>query len=275
MAVDVQLAVNYSQVAVRLIERGAIAVDLFKCPTDNDLIVAAEVERPVFVHGDLWIGSGTLDEACLQEWAKFARVGATRWLNVHFAPQTDGSTRTGSVDARREAIRDRSARDLKELIRRYSRQRVAVENVPWERRSDFPIDVLAVDPGLLTEVVESAGVGFILDLAHTRMAALELQIDPWELIDGYPTSRLVELHVAGIAVDQNGRLRDSMPMSEEDWLLVDRAIRKISDREWPVPLVIALEYGGEGDHFSWRTDEGDLERQFRRLQETVSQRVPR
>ncbi len=275
MTFEVRVAVNYSRVAADLVDRDVIQIDLFKCPADNELIIAAESTRPVFVHGDLWIGNETLDEDRLHTWATFSRVGATRWLNAHLAPTVDSLAGIQQPAARRTTVLERLHEDLVELIRRYSKNRVAVENVPWEKRADYPIDRLAVDPEVVSEAVHSTEVGFILDLGHVRMAALELGIDPWDLLDGYPTSRLVELHIAGVAVDDSGRLRDSMAMGDLDWTIVEGALERIRLGDWPTPSVIALEYGGEGDHFSWRTNPNELETQVCRLQDAIAQQTSR
>ncbi|MCA8960650.1 MAG: DUF692 family protein [Planctomycetes bacterium] len=249
-----------------------VAIDLFKCPASNDLIVSAESVRPVFVHGNLWIGDGDLDEHRLNEWATYSRVGATNWLNLHFAPTASSLAEVESLDERRCLALARAGTELEELVRRYSRRRLAVENVPWERRSDYPIDRVAIDPVALSRIVEEHEIGFILDLAHVRLAAMELECDPWDLLDHYPCRRIVELHVAGIAPDDEGRLRDSMPLADADWSIVQGALDRIADGRWRAPSVVVLEYGGEGEHFAWRTDREAIVSQVERLRHELERR---
>ena len=93
--------------------------------------------------------------------------------------------------------------------------------------------------------VEDEGAG-VLELTDPLLAPAD------DL--GRRAAQVQVVGVAGVAVDNDGRLRDSMPMAEEDWELVDRALEEISTGAWPTPNVIALEYGGEGVFLIQRED---------------------
>ena len=73
----------------------------------------------------------------------------------------------------------------------------------------------------------------LLDLAHARWSARTLASPVTRFIDAHPLSSLVELHVTGLGLDQDGRQRDSMPMEEGDWGLLEWALDNIAGGRWP------------------------------------------
>lgn len=56
------------------------------------------------------------------------------------------------------------------------------------------------------------------------MTCKYLKTDVYDYIKKLPLDRLKELHITGIQQDGNQRLRDSMPMTEEDWDLAEYCI---------------------------------------------------
>ncbi|SET51885.1 hypothetical protein SAMN05421676_105165 [Salinibacillus kushneri] len=84
-----------------------------------------------------------------------------------------------------------------------------------------------------------------------------------------PLHHLKELHITGIQADKNARLRDSMPMTDEDWNLAKWVIQQINAGYWPEPWGVAFEYGGIGPKFEWRSDEEVLSQQLPYLYEMV------
>jgi uncharacterized protein (UPF0276 family) len=104
------------------------------------------------------------------------------------------------------------------------------------------------------------------------MAAEELGVQVRPFIEDHPLHRLRELHVTGLGEDAEGRMRDSMPMLECDWHLFAWALDQIAAGAWPRPWIIALEYGGVGPHFEWRTDADVLEEQLSRCVTLLEER---
>jgi hypothetical protein len=79
------------------------------------------------------------------------------------------------------------------------------------------------------------------------------------------------MHITG-AVHDGSRLRDSMPMTEADWDLAEWSLNKALDGAWRRPWIVALEYGGLGPTFEWRSDIGVLESELKRLDKLVRKR---
>jgi len=262
----VLLAVNYSPAAERLLAAGEIEIDLFKCPPWPAVISAAERCRPVMVHFDFQAGQGPPTAAELTATAGWLERTSTHWINTHLAPPAvDGETAgAASERALRQAVSD-----LEVLDKHFGIARVMVENVPWERRSDYPIDRVAADPRLLRTVIETTGCGLLLDLAHSRLAAEELGVAAEEHLNAHPTCHLAELHVTGLGNDATGRRRDHMPMDPRAWQLLDLALNAIAAGHWRRPWAVALEYGGVGQLFEWRSQPRVLGRDLRRLAELL------
>jgi uncharacterized protein (UPF0276 family) len=267
-----KLAVNYSPAAAALLDRGAVDFDLFKCPPWPEVIAAAGELRPVFVHLEAHAGQGRPGTGDLDGVAEMVRATSTPFVNTHLAPlRRDLDAGLGSepdadsAESRRARARRRVLADVDVLVARFGAGRVAVENVPWERRPDYPIDRVAATPELMGEVLRASGAHLLLDLAHARLAAEELGCDPETLVAPLPTDRLAELHVTGLGYDAGGRRRDHMPMTGDDWRLLEWALGEIAGGRWRRPWAVVLEYGGVGPLFEWRSDRAVLARQLPRL----------
>lgn len=257
-----RLAINYSPEALALLDEGVLELDLIKLPAWPDLVARVRAERPeeVYVHFGFHLGTSGLDPEQLDLAAEYLEQGLARHLNCHLAPSS------------REAGAGQVERELGELVERFSAGRILVENVPWMDLPDYPIDALAAEPVYVSEVVHAHGCGLLLDLAHARISCLELGLDEREHLTAHPVEALRELHVTGVARVEGGPLRDSMPFSAADWELVTWALDRIADGDWPTPEIIALEYGGIGSRFEWRTDARVLREQGPRLIELLRER---
>ncbi len=257
---------NYSPQAERLLAAGEVEIDLFKCPPWPGLIAAAKRWRPVMVHFDFQAGQGSPTAADLAAAADWIERTSTYWVNTHLAPPTvDGE----SVGTATERTLRQAVSDIEVLGKRFGPATVVVENVPWERRSDYPIDRVAADPLLLSTVVETTGCGLLLDLAHSRLAAEELGVAAEDHLYAHPNRHLAELHVTGLGNDAEGRRRDHMPMDPRAWQLLELALGAIAAGRWRRPWAVALEYGGVGPLFEWRSEPRVLRRDLRRLAELL------
>ncbi|HEY8416110.1 MAG TPA: DUF692 family multinuclear iron-containing protein, partial [Thermaerobacter sp.] len=122
----------------------------------------------------------------------------------------------------------------------------------------------AVEPEVIGRVVAETGCGFLLDLAHARITAASLGLDPRRYVAALPVHRLCELHVTGLGHDGR-RERDHMPLREPDWDLLTWTLDQVEAGVFARPWVLACEYGGAGPAFDWRTDPAVMADQFPRL----------
>lgn len=255
-----QLAINYSPQAGKLVDEGIIDVDLFKCPTASDPVVAlhrpgllddARAIRPIYVHFPL----NALDQTGV-DWAEVDDVlesTETRYVNLHLiATNADfPGVDPASVDQRvLDIVADRFVEGVGQVVGRYGADRVIVENVPYAAAWKFLR--ACVEPEVIRRVVDETGCGLLLDLAHARITAQALGVDPIEYVGHLPVASLRELHVTGTGDGEE--LRDSMPMNADDWSLLEWASAQIHSGDWSRPWAAAFEYGGIGPIFDWRSD---------------------
>ena len=185
-----------------LLAAGEIDVDRLKAAgwMDEARLAAVRAQRPVLLHlddGVIWPRSWRWAD----ERARLAGSCGTPWLSVHLdlgwtflAYRWRGPQPVPRALARRWALR--SLRRLQETCEAFVSERpaVLVENMPrWV--SSRPAYI--ADPAFISAVVEESGCGFLLDLAHARVAAHHQGEPVHDYLLRLPLERLVEVHVSG------------------------------------------------------------------------------
>ena len=75
-----------------------------------------------------------------------------------------------------------------------------------------------------------------------------------------PLDLVKEIHAVGQETEVG--LRDNhLQMNEEDYEILEFVFKMTN------PNVVTLEYGGFGEHFSWRSNKDAIERQLKRITE--------
>jgi uncharacterized protein (UPF0276 family) len=232
-----------------LLAAGEIDVDRLKAAEwmDEARLAAVRAQRPVLLHlddGVIWPrGRRWADER-----ARLAGWCGTPWLSVHLdlgwtflAYRWPGPSPVPRALARRWALR--SVRLLKKACAAFVPERpaVLVENIPhWSRSRP----AYTADPAFISAVVEESGCGFLLDLAHARVAARYQGEPVHDYLLRLPMERLVEVHVSGPRPEPQadsrsagGRLVDAhQPMLEEDYVLLAWVLERSR------PRAVTLEY---------------------------------
>ncbi|MFD2637309.1 multinuclear nonheme iron-dependent oxidase [Piscibacillus salipiscarius] len=267
-----QFAVNYSREAEYLVENSLIDVDLFKCPDFSEsLIQKAQEIKPCYIHFGLNAGSRQLNHIDWDQLFKLKQMTQTPYVNVHavaFCEQYPGMDVLTEEPSHIERIIDAVVNDINKLGEAVGIENVIMENVICRGPGENMFKAI-IEPNVLTEIVNRTGCSFLLDIAHAQLSALSLGFNVKDYISRMPITNLKELHITGIQKDKNGRLRDSMPMTENDWDLANWTLNNIKTIEWPEPWVVALEYGGVGQAFEWRSDQKVLIEQVPKLYEMV------
>ncbi len=251
-----KFSINYSLEAAELLAAGRIQLDYFKCPNWPDLVSEACRYAPVAVHFDLTAGSGKLAEQT--DWDSIDKLLThthTPYVNVHIDPPL--KVYPGLDVARQspqevEQIRAAVAADLRDLVQRFGADKVIAENPPYHAAQGHVLRC-AGDPIFIHEVIEDAGCGLLFDLSHAAISAQYLGIAESDYFKLLPLNRLRELHFTGIH-NVNGRLTDHLPALPADWQRLDRALDSVASGMWGKAWMLAFEYGGIGDLFSWRSD---------------------
>lgn len=292
-----KLAVHYSRSAVALLSGGRIVADCFKCPAWPDLIATIAGQHAAYVHFPLKAGAGAGDAIDTEtdrpaDWRKvealLERTG-TPFVNVHLSPTAadqPGMPIDTDDPAHIERVTEGLIGDVRAVVARFGADRVIVEN-------DHDNGGLHLRPAYLPEVigrvVAATGCGLLLDLAHVRLAAQALGVEPRAYLAALPVERLRELHVSGVQpfderfvsmLDRGGilptvmqryvgRPMDHLPMTDSDWRFVAWALDEVRTGRWGRPWVVALEYGGVGPLWEAVTEEDVIAEQVPRLHQLL------
>ena len=291
------LAVNYSLPIADLLSAGRIRLDRLKCPAWPEVIAAARELSPLYTHFPLRVGAGSGDAIDTEknlpaDWAKVERMLAetgTPFINLHMSPILDdypGIPAQAADPAFAKRLAENLIRDIRAVTRRFGAERVILEN---DHAGDGQLMRLALLPGLFTRVLDETGCGLLLDVAHARLAAASLGMDPRAYLGAFPLERAREIHVSGIQqceaqwadlarlmdIDPAhirqvvGPLTDHVPMLEEDWEFYGWALAQVHAGRWGQPEVIAFEYGGVSPLWESVTRAEVLAAQIPRLYELV------
>ena len=212
------------------------AVDWFEIISENFMVDGG---RPLAVldqildqyrvvqHGvSIYFGSADpLDREHLRRLKALVRRTRTPWVSDHLC--------WGSVDGRYthdllpmpytwEAVRVtaskiRQAREVLEVP-------VIVENV--SSYAEFHESEMT-EWQFLTEVVERADCGILLDVNNIYVSAQNHGFDPWEYLDAIPAERVAQIHIAGHSSFERYTLdTHDHPVLEPVWDLYGRAIER-------------------------------------------------
>lgn len=261
-----KFAINYSKQAAQLVEHGEIAIDYFKCPDWPGMVEEASRLRPVAVHFTLNAGNGQIQKTDWKLIEQLLHKTGTAYVNVHIAPESKDFPGI-PVDTQRaeeyRAVIDRVITDVQLIVNRFGAERVIVENVPY-RGKDGSFLRPGVEPGAINQVLDETGCGLLLDISHARITARQLGIDERTYMAALPVDRLREIHFTGLH-NLNGYLQDHLPVLEADWPILDWVLERVQRKEWSFPTMLAFEYGGVGEKFSWRSDTAVIAEQVPRL----------
>jgi uncharacterized protein (UPF0276 family) len=250
-----KLALNYSHPAVELVQSGTIQIDLFKTPDWPELISAARLHRPVAVHFNLQAGQGQIANHSWDAIAAHLADTGTRYVNLHLTPTCEhfpNIPQESVAPEHEHHIVQAQVAEIEIVARRFGPQAVIVENIPY-RGADCRWLRLAVEPGVICQVVRDTGCGLLLDISHARIAAHHLGMDACDYMSALPVDRLRELHFTGLQ-RINGRLQDHLEAQPEDWQALEWVLEQIRRGNWAQPHLLAFEYGGVGGFFSQYTE---------------------
>jgi uncharacterized protein (UPF0276 family) len=265
------LAINYSHPAAALVAAGQLPLDRFKTPDWPDMIAEAQPLRPVAVHFTLTAGTGRLDRI---DWGLVERLKATThtpYINLHLECDARKLNHI-PIDSLRpvhtQEVLERMIADLQFAAQRFGAENIIAENCPYRPTGHLPAACAA--PDIIVQALEAVGCGLLFDIAHARISALSLGMDPHTYMSQLPMERMREMHFTGmIAID--GWLQDHRPATDDDWADLDFCLGHIRSGDWPRPWMTAFEYGGVGGKFTENSDPQVIAAQGQRLAALIAQ----
>ncbi len=259
----------------------------------------------MYVHLPLRVGAGIGDAIDTEteqpaDWQQLEPLLAqtdTPQINVHLAPFTrdfPGMPADTTDPSHVEMLYAHALRDVEALVARFGPARIVVENAD-DGKGVIPCP--ALQPSLIRGVIETSGCGFLLDVAHARMAAHILGMDAREYITGLPTGRTCEVHLAGIqpfagrwlalmrqegVTDEDlgwfaglepGQWVDHLPLVDGDWIFYEWALDQVHRGRWGEPWITTLEYGGVRGVWELLTEGAVLAEQVPRLHSMIKRQT--
>jgi len=264
-----KFAINYSPQAEVLLTAGKIQVDLFKCPSWDDLVPDVHSKHGAYVHFGFMAGTGMVRNIDLDWVQNWLDTTDTQTINTHLVVQNtdfaDGETITI------EGVIEKAVHDVNYLGDRFGNDRITVEHIPYPDPGwNDGLLKEAVDPAVVSEIIKRTGCGLLMDVAHGIRACEGLGItDIKGYLSAMPVHALKELHVVGILADKDkdGVRQDHYELLPDDWAMVEWVIAQIRDGDWNTPDIMAFEYGGVGPMFEDRSDPDVIAEQVPRLYE--------
>lgn len=192
---------------------------------------------PIVTHGlSLGVGStDPLDEAYARELSAFLSDVGTPWHSEHLCfcgvdgvmlhdllplPFTDEAIEQAATGAMR--LRDRIERPL------------AIENVSYYSQ---PGGTTSMDElTFIEQVLETADAGLLLDVNNVWVNSQNHGFDPYAFLDRIPADRVMQIHVAGPSVREDGLIIDTHgeAVRDECYELLAHVLRRIG----PVPVLL-------------------------------------
>lgn len=262
-----KFAINYSPQAEQLLNAGKIQVDLFKCPSWDDLVPDVHSKHGAYVHFGFIAGNGMVREVDLDWVQKWLDTTHTVTVNTHLVLQDSDFADGETISI--EGVIEKAVADVEYLGERFGNDCVTVEHIPYPDPGwNDGLLKEAVDPAVVSEIVKRTGCGLLMDVAHGIRASEGLGItDKKDYLSRMPVHALRELHVVGILADpdDNGVRQDHYELLPDDWAMVEWVIEQIRDGDWHPPDIMAFEYGGIGPLFEPRSKIEVIEAQVPRL----------
>lgn len=236
-----QFAVNWSPEVAKLLEAGAIQVDMFKCPDWDILLADALAQHPSYVHFPLTIGNNQQPEWDFKAIHHRLETTDTRFVNCHIIPNNT----VHPADIHHDDLIPILIDEVQALVTEFGADRVIIENCPYFAGNvDEGYMQQGVNPRVFHDIISATGCGFLLDMAHVSLVTDFLGQSFEEAISALPIQHIREFHITGIGQWSTGVIGDHMPMQDADWQRLDFCFSQFKSGAWRMPDVIAFEYGG-------------------------------
>ena len=241
------LGLNDGDLARRLLAAGDVPIDFLETGGPRAATATALPGVPrVLVHNAVWNRSlahprGLEVAGALSTTREVLAATGAPWLSVHLGFASAEVGPEGPMMVPRSAVLPRDA--VYEAICKNARELAEAVPVPLlvENLDYWPTGAYEYvsEPGFIADVVEAAGVAFLLDLAHAQVAAARLGIPIDEYLARLPLHRVCELHVSGPRLVEGTLFDAHEPLVEEDYRLIALVLREA----WP--QAVTFEYHGE------------------------------
>lgn len=131
-----------------------------------------------------------------------------------------------------------------------------------QRQSTLPV---TVQPAFISQLIQQADMGLLLDLAHAKVSAYHLNQSVTDYLAGLPLDKVLEVHVSSSQQHPDyGQVDVHEVLTEEDYQLLIWLLKRCQ------PQIITLEYGWPGDNGRQKTDKAAIAYQLKRLNQIIN-----
>jgi uncharacterized protein (UPF0276 family) len=268
-----KIGVNLSEELIELINEKKVSVDYVKIALQNSDDEITEKYKDygiLLLHGlgiDIpqHIGTTKLSGVNWNQIKDKVEFCNSQFIGLHcgtYQSDWDGQEVTF------EMVKERMGKVLK-LWKENLDIDILIENVPYTsyyENNSPKIIKHSVSPKLINEVCTENEVGLLLDIAHAKVAASGLGMSIEDYLTELPLERVKEIHAVGTRKTENGLRDNHLEMDEDDYKILEFALIITN------PEIVTLEYGGFGEHFSWRSNKNAIERQLKRIIQIINEK---
>lgn len=257
-----KLTVSYSKVLLNLIRSRAnlpidgIEVGPWFTPREIEEYESELPGWPFHFHASNLISHLRYRPGTRRRLQQYLSCTTNEWLSVHIEllplPVYLFSARLGIHLPPPDA--DRALRKYLQALEKVKEEitiPIILENLPLQPVEKY---FYAANPSLISDILDSSGCGFLLDLAHARLAAAYQGWTVDEYLRQLPLQQVKQIHVSGNRMVE-GHLDDAHEaMGEEDYAILEWTLGNCQ------PTMVTLEYFRE---------EGALQEQIWRIRDIL------
>lgn len=243
-----KLTANYSEALVKLIRAGEAPINGIEVGPwfSPKMIKKFQHELPGWefqYHASGFISRMRYQPGALEQLREYLACTQSRWISIHIELLPVGiywlNKRFGLQlpPPNPKTAREKFMRMVSKVSASTNHE-IIVENLSSIRPQKY---AYAADPDTITQIVEALGVGFLLDIAHARVAAYNQGQKIKRYLERLPLAQIEQIHLSGVR-EKNGNLYDAHEsMREKDYAILEWVMERSE------PKMITLEYFREID----------------------------
>ena len=239
----IQLTTNLSDPLLELLRHSAAPIDAVEVGPWFSVQQIRDYRHmlpdlPFYFHGSDLIDRVGVIPGAVSSIAAYLRCTGSPWVSMHITLWLPGMV---SLMLRRgwRMPRPNPERAAQRFIRQVRRLARSIQvPVLLENMDPLPFDGydFEVQTQRITQVLEGAECGFLLDIGHVRVSAAVLGVDVVDYLSDLPLHRVAQVHVSGPRM-RGERLVDAHDaLQEPDYALLDFVLERTR------PQVVTLEY---------------------------------
>ena len=238
-----ELAANYSVSLLQLIRAGDAPIDSIEVGPwfSPQKIKEQQQECPGYqfqFHAGSFISRYRYRRAAIKQLSEYMACTQSQWISLHlellpllvYYFSSKFGLNLGPPDATQAK---KTFLHYLTQVKNAFEAPIILENLASLHQAKY---AYAADPALISEIVCASGSGFLLDIAHARVAASNLGINVHDYLERLPLDLVRQIHVSGTR-EINGTLKDAHEaMQGEDYAILKWLLQRTK------PVVVTLEY---------------------------------